>query len=217
MQEGGEEETIPGIICDIARILHMHDSSSITSIPVPAPIKEYYGTWASLHWCRVKRCPNLECVFFTAPKSYQAPDTNLFQHLGTFWASRLLKAHCIWNWVTPILKPEYGALSFKDLAWLRLDFCLWLIRILSTKVTLRYHWYDHITSLNNLHTLEITWCGALREVFSLYVDGRHNNPVTVRFGNLRHIHLHELPILQGICGHSRIVAPWLETVKIKGC
>ena len=67
MQEG-EEETIPGIISDFAGILHVHDSSSITSIPCPAPAPSMPSTWGLLNWCRVERCPSLECVF-TAPES----------------------------------------------------------------------------------------------------------------------------------------------------
>lgn len=59
----GEEETIPRIISDIAGILHVHDSSSITSIPCPAPVPSLPSTWGLLNWCRVERCPNLERVF----------------------------------------------------------------------------------------------------------------------------------------------------------
>jgi hypothetical protein len=40
----------------------------------------------------------------------------------------------------------------------------------------------------------------------------------VKFWCLKHIHLHELPRLRGICGGSaRLSAPNLETIKIRGC
>ena len=156
MQEG-EEETIPGIISDIAGILHVHDSSSITSIPCPSPKLvsssipwlSMPSTWGLLNWCRVERCPNLECVF-TAPESDQsaAPyDEIHFEHLRTFWASRLLKAQCIWEWVTQVLElhalyfydtSPSDSLSFQHLTSLHLELCPRLIYVLATKFTSAY-------------------------------------------------------------------------------
>ncbi|XBI43217.1 hypothetical protein VPH35_108013 [Triticum aestivum] len=40
--------------------------------------------------------------------------------------------------------------------------------------------------------------------------------VVLVFPKLRRIHLHELPMLQRICGH-RMWAPKLETIRIRGC
>jgi hypothetical protein len=76
-------------------------------------------------------------------------------------------------------------------------------------------------SLSCLETLEITWCGDLREVFPLdtkakdYVQ-KQQRPVTLSFPSLKCIHLHELPSLQCICG-VKMSAPNLKTVKIRGC
>jgi len=39
----------------------------------------------------------------------------------------------------------------------------------------------------------------------------------VDFPNLKHIHLHELPMMESICGLGRMYAPKLETIKIRGC
>ena len=79
-------------------------------------------------------------------------------------------------------------------------------------------------SLGQLETLEIMWCGDLREVFPLYTTDAKNEQqeqesatTTVPFKLLKRIHLHELPKMQGICSRWRIFAPELETVKIRGC
>jgi len=77
------------------------------------------------------------------------------------------------------------------------------------------------SSLSQLKTLEITWCGDLREVFPLdyaaknYVE-QLPQPVTLDFPSLKRIHLHELPSLRRICG-VRMSTPNLETLKIRGC
>jgi hypothetical protein len=88
MQEG--EVTIPDIVYGIAGILHVHDSLSITSIPFPAPTLS--SVWNRLNWCRVERCPNMECVFI-APQLQGSTTMHHFGSLKTFWASRLLKAY----------------------------------------------------------------------------------------------------------------------------
>ncbi|KAG2632117.1 hypothetical protein PVAP13_2NG059500 [Panicum virgatum] len=75
--------------------------------------------------------------------------------------------------------------------------------------------------LSQLKTLEITWCGDLREVFTLDYDAKNyaekqRQPVILDFPSLKRIHLHELPSLQRICG-VRMSTPNLETLKIRGC
>ncbi|KAF2932562.1 hypothetical protein DAI22_04g006900 [Oryza sativa Japonica Group] len=67
-----------------------------------------------------------------------------------------------------------------------------------------------------LETLEIVCCGDLKDVFRVYDNNQELLVATKEFSELKHIHLHELPSLQRICGH-RIVAPKLETIKIRGC
>jgi hypothetical protein len=39
----------------------------------------------------------------------------------------------------------------------------------------------------------------------------------VHFLNLKHIHLHKLPMLESICGLGRMYASKLETIKVRGC
>ena len=67
----------------------------------------------------------------------------------------------------------------------------------------------------DLKTLEIVYCGDLKEVFPLDHELQVQDKV-IEFPNLRRIHLHELPTLQRICGH-RMWARHLETIKIRGC
>ncbi|XP_066373234.1 uncharacterized protein [Miscanthus floridulus] len=196
--------TIPDFICDRAMILHVHDSLSIISIPGPAPLQG--SQWTNLKWCRVERCPMLECVF-TAPRSLLGDgDACVFYSLSTFWVSQLPKARFIWNWSSSsstISKLPSG--SFLFLAMLHLDCCPSLIYVLPMP----------IQGLRVLRTLEIMWCGDLVDVFPLEPNTACH--ATVEFHSLKHICLHELPKLKGICGRWRVYAPKLETIRIKGC
>ncbi|GJN24334.1 hypothetical protein PR202_gb12071 [Eleusine coracana subsp. coracana] len=71
----------------------------------------------------------------------------------------------------------------------------------------------------------MVWCGDLRAVFPSDADvdvDQHQQEaaaeiITVNFPRLRRVHLHELPMLRGICGRWRVYAPNLETIKIRGC
>ena len=74
---------------------------------------------------------------------------------------------------------------------------------------------EHMDTLPSLETLEIVCCGDLKEVFPLDPKRQQKREI-IRFPKLRHIHLYQLSALQGICG-SRMSAPNLETVKIRGC
>ncbi|EES10327.2 uncharacterized protein LOC8080235 [Sorghum bicolor] len=200
---------IPDIICRSTYILHVHDSLSITNIPGPAPTLG--STWRYLEWCRVERCPKLEYVF-TTPQLQGRDDVFVFYFLQTFWASELPKARYIWNWT-----PFQFKATFNGLKLLHIDLCPRLIHVLPLVPMVNQ-------SLRYLETLEIVWCGDLREVFPLYTtdakskqEQQQSATTTMEFKHLKRIHLHELPKLQGICGQWRISAPKLETVKITGC
>jgi hypothetical protein len=66
-----------------------------------------------------------------------------------------------------------------------------------------------------LETLEIVCCGNLREVFPS--DSKSQQQEEPRkFPRLKRIHLYEVPKLQSIYGR-RMLAPRLETVKVRGC
>jgi hypothetical protein len=222
LQESSSEETstvitIPEMICRSARILHVHDSLSITSIPGPAPMLS--STWRRLHWCRVERCPELECVF-TTPQLQGSSDNYIFFCLKTLWASQLPKARYIWNWSTSTAVAfDLGDRSFEELSSLHLDLCPRIIHVLPLRMPMVER------SLRNLVTLEIVWCGNLEVVFPLYTSSadesrqhqEEQSRITVEFQRLKHIHLHELPKLRGICGRWKISAPVLETVKVRGC
>jgi hypothetical protein len=216
-QSGEETSTIivPEFVLRGAKILHVHDSLSITQIPLTTgPLG---SEWCNLEWCRIERCPRVVDSIFTRGNEIDDDDFHVFR-LRTFWASQLLKACYIWNWSEA--SGYYRV--FPDLASLHLDFCPRMIHVLPLSIETFSRirsWYAN--SLSQLKTLEITWCGDLREVFPLdtkakdYVE-KQQRPVTLDFPSLKRIHLHELPSLQRICG-VRMSAPNLETVKIRGC
>ncbi|TVU06832.1 hypothetical protein EJB05_46867, partial [Eragrostis curvula] len=217
--------TVPDMICYNANILHLHDSKSITCAPVPQAHPLEGSRWKYLYWCRVERCPSLDCVF-TCPRvgseaAGGSGDVQIFYCLKTLWSSQLPKARCIWNWSRPSSAILHLARqSFEDLAFVHVDFCPRLTHVLPlSKRLILKSW-----SLRSLKTLEIVWCGDLRAVFPLQTDDveyKHHQELqqqtTVVFPGLERVHLHELPRLQGICGCTRIYAPRLENIKIKGC
>ncbi|KAF0894113.1 hypothetical protein E2562_034681 [Oryza meyeriana var. granulata] len=187
---------LPRRLCKHASSLHVHDSLSVTSI-TSYPYDKL--GWKYLEWCRVERCPNIEDVVFTIPSI--DPEI-VFYYLRIFWASQLAKARCIWDWP---LMGEPSPRSFQNLQVLHLDCCPRLIHVLPI--------YDE-RACRCLETLEIVCCGDLKDVFPLYDNEEQLEPI--EFRKLRRIHLHDLPSLERICGH-RMVAPNLETVKIRGC
>ncbi|CAL5028339.1 unnamed protein product [Urochloa decumbens] len=198
--------TIPDFICDRAMILHVHDSMSINTIPGP----EQGSRWTNLKWYRVERCPMLEWAF-TAPQDLLGGDEDddacVFYSLSTFWASQLPKARFIWNWnrSSPPPRIRLPCGSFVFLASLHLDRCPRLVHVFPLP----------IQGLYKLETLEIMWCGDLVDVFP--VDTNTSNNASLEFHSLKHIHLHELPQLKGICGRWRVYAPKLMTIRINGC
>ncbi|CAL4906675.1 unnamed protein product [Urochloa decumbens] len=197
-----EEESmttnLPEFVHNKARTMYLHDSMSFTSIPGPSPTAVDYR-WNNLTWCRLERCPNIEGTVFTSPSPSDG-ETHIFWDLYLFWASELQKARYIWNWSTTVLR--LGNLSFRNLLFLHIDYCPRIVHVLP------------LCSSNGLgcqalEVLEIVFCGDLKEVFPSDSSQRE-------FPSLRSIRLHELPKLQSICGR-RILAPNLETVKIRGC
>jgi hypothetical protein len=200
--------TLPSFVNEDAETLHLHDSfSSITSLPGPAPADAQDLRWRYLKWCRLERCPNLEGVVFATPSPKQDGD-DIFKNLETFWASQLPKARYIWNWsTTSLFRP--GSRSFEDLSFLHLDYCPRLVHVLPL-------YTSNTNGCDSLETLEIVCCGNLREVFPS--DSKSQQQEEPReFPRLKRIHLYELPKLRRICGHYRMLAPRLETVKVRGC
>uniref|UniRef100_A0A0A9CNQ2 Disease resistance protein At4g27190-like leucine-rich repeats domain-containing protein n=1 Tax=Arundo donax TaxID=35708 RepID=A0A0A9CNQ2_ARUDO len=208
LPRGGEETTtitVPKFVIDSAKILHVHDSLSITVLPSDTA---WGSEWHELEWCRIERCPKLDSVF--TPGNEQS----VFEYeLRTFWASQLPKARYIWKW------SEHARRKFFHLTLLHLDCCPRLIHVLPLSRDM------FIDGLPLLETLEIIWCGDIREVFPLDTyDNRHLEQLpqptafTIVLPKLKRIHLHELPKLQRICGLGlRMLASELETVKVRGC
>ncbi|CAL5034141.1 unnamed protein product [Urochloa decumbens] len=219
-QQKGEESapsiiSIPDIISDNARALHVHDSLAITTIPGPA--NAVGSRWHRITSCLVERCPKLECVFTTPQLKHGYSgkwDVAIFNSLNTFWGSQLPKTRSIWGWSIS-WAGQINAYSFKWFKSLHLDLCPRLIHVLPL-----YKKRVNSLSLDTLETIEIVWCGDLQAVFPLYYDdteSHHYQLTMLKFLSVKHIHLHELPKLQGICGRWRISAPMLQNIKIRGC
>ncbi|VAI41874.1 unnamed protein product [Triticum turgidum subsp. durum] len=137
----------PGFIVNNARMLHVHDSSSVTCITCPQP---QGSCWRWLEWCRVERCPKLSTVFYTPQPS---EGDSFCYELDTFWASELPKACHICDW------SAIHMFSFVQIVLLHLDYCPRLIHALPLS--------ESVDTLPHLDTLEIVCCGDLREVFAL--------------------------------------------------
>ncbi|CAL4980130.1 unnamed protein product [Urochloa decumbens] len=200
--------TLPDLVSNGARTLHLHDSLSITCVPGPAPDAERNLDWDRLQWCRLERCPNLEGVVFATRPERHRRIAALFRDLQTFWASRLPKARYIWDW-SPLF--HHGYFSFEHLAFLHLDYCPRLVHVLPL-------YTSNTHGCRSLETLEIVCCGDLREVFpSNSSESQQREHQPRKFPRLKRIHLYELPKFQRICGHYRMLAPNLETMRIRGC
>jgi hypothetical protein len=204
--------TIPDTICNNTGSIHVHDSLYITRMPDPAPSG---AVWTHLFWCRVERCPKMDCVFTSSSMvGAENRDDKIFRKLKTLWVSQLPKARFIWS----SRKHEISGDSFEYLNFVHVDFCPRLTHVLPLSMAL-----IRGSGLEILTTLEIVWCGDLRAVFPLdtdaqsYHQGRRNQAITVEFPSLQRIHLHESPKLHGLCGRGRMYAPKLESMVIRGC
>ncbi|XBI43218.1 hypothetical protein VPH35_108014 [Triticum aestivum] len=125
------------------------------------------------------------------------------------WASKLLSALYIWE--RPVEKSDF---QFQML--LHLDHCPRLVHVLPFSIWMTQPFSMLMKhTLYYLETLEIVYCGDLKEVFPLSPELQEQDKI-IDFFNLKRIHLHEVPMLQRICGR-RICAPKLETIKIRGC
>jgi hypothetical protein len=194
--------TVPGFICDGTKALHVHDSLSISSISA-TPLG---SRWNKLEWCRVERCPKLECVFNRGELFGEgtSSDADAFNRLRTIWASHLPNARYI---LAGSGSPFMQIRAFKDLTLLHLYCCP------------RLAYACPLTNMPRLETLEIMWCGDLTVVFDtdLFLPPPPPPPPLLSFPYLKHIHLHELPKLHDICHIFTMFTPSLETLKIRGC
>ncbi|GJN07276.1 hypothetical protein PR202_ga25095 [Eleusine coracana subsp. coracana] len=203
--------TLPGFICDGAKVLHVHDCLHVASI-LAVPLAS--ATWNKLEWCRVERCPKLECVFIPQLDGPEGSNnhTGMFKKLMTTWVSHLLKARYIWKWSGT--SPSWslpGDDTFDDLILLHIDYCPRLIQVIYSPLAFK--------SFNKLETLEIMWCCDLNVAFQFYNPRAPISEFRRRwFFGLKHVHLHELPKLRNICNvGARIRMPKLKNIKIRGC
>ncbi|KAK3139848.1 hypothetical protein QOZ80_5AG0391480 [Eleusine coracana subsp. coracana] len=151
----------------------------------------------------------------TAPVYTAALKEQVHQAISQGDDDGLPRVRCIWNFSRPSM--------FYWFEYLHVDLCPRLTHVLplSSKLILRGS-----GTLRSLVTIEIVWCGDLKEVFPVDdIDDAKDNQKgwkqqatgVVKFPQLTRIHLHELPMMHGICGHWRIYAPYLQSIKIRGC
>lgn len=91
-----------------------------------------------------------------------------------------------------------------SLRFLHLDHCPRLVHVLPF-----FRLNKHTSCALIQEILEIVYCSDLKEVFPLDREF-HAKDEIIEFPKLRFIHLHELPMLQRICGR-RMYAPNLES------
>ncbi|KAK3145596.1 hypothetical protein QOZ80_3BG0254920 [Eleusine coracana subsp. coracana] len=193
-----------------AESLHVHDASISVSMTGKC--------WEKLRWFRVERCPNLESTLFHL-------DAGGFEKLEVVWVSELAKTRCLWS-KGPVTSVSVGYnLLFQSLRHLCLRSCPRLQYALPLRA--------YKNALRNLETLHVIHCGELRHVFELGekcdhhqeeeeeeeddIDAASNKgSSTMKFPSLTTIHLHDLPMLRGICD-VKMIASNLETVRIRGC
>uniref|UniRef100_A0A0E0LJ18 Disease resistance protein At4g27190-like leucine-rich repeats domain-containing protein n=1 Tax=Oryza punctata TaxID=4537 RepID=A0A0E0LJ18_ORYPU len=190
--------------------LHVHDNSSMTNI-----IPEHMGlkgdkriTWSDMKWCHIKKCPKLDTVFHT---NYAAC---CFETLETFSADDLTMARFIWS--RGAMSPTTNNTSFAKLQSIHLHSCPRLMHVLPLS------WAASDSHLPSLETIHIVRCGELGQIFPVETEAlgkiSTGHPTGVlKFPNLKHIHLDDLPKLQQICNARRMFAPELKTIRVRGC
>ncbi|KAK3145595.1 hypothetical protein QOZ80_3BG0254910 [Eleusine coracana subsp. coracana] len=163
------------------------------------------GEWWStpLRWCHVERCPNMEDSLFHQ-------DARGFSLLEVVWVSELLMARCLWS-KGHVTWSRNNMLLFQSLRHLRLRSCPRLQYALPLRS--RAH-----NALGNLETIHVVRCGDLRHVFVLSEDDDKDDIASkgMEFPALTTIHLHDLPMLRGICD-VKMFAPRLRSVRSRGC
>ncbi|CAD6342526.1 unnamed protein product, partial [Miscanthus lutarioriparius] len=193
-------------VMDSVQSLHVHDSSSITSVAPEHTFGTYISIMNGLKWCCVERCPKLDTVFAT--NYYYI----CFSQLEIFWAAHLLMARSVWSRPRD-LSLDSGDLSFTRLRTIRLHFCPRLIYVLPMA--------SNNTLSKVLETLHIHCCGDLKQVFLVEqeflekIAARHEKGM-LGFPNLKSLYLYDLISLQQIC-EAKMFAPKLETIYIRGC
>ncbi|CAD6266315.1 unnamed protein product [Miscanthus lutarioriparius] len=181
---------LASLMTDYTESLHVHDVSTCSNT-MPR------GDWYSLRWCRVERCPSLHAVFPPDAEDWDGT-------LETIWVSDLLMARCVWSKGVIYNSDD----RFRSLRHLHLRCC----------PSLRFGLaMGKRPSFRSLETLHIVHCGELRHVFVPGDADEEYQHTSVEFPKLTTIHLHDLPALQQICEAAEMLAPALETIRIRGC
>ncbi|CAL5003898.1 unnamed protein product [Urochloa decumbens] len=195
---------------DKVESLHVHDSSSITTVtPEHVVLQPGWGGMSFLKWCCVEKCPGLQTVFTITKYSCQN-----FINLETFWAAHLLMAHSIWRSSPRTSSSSWTLPSFSALRAIHLHFCPRLLYVLTLSPGYKLS--------DKLETLHILCCGDLRQVFPVEQEFQEKIATSretrgmLQFPKLKDLYLHDLSSLQLIC-EVKMLAPNLETIYIRGC
>nr|QYA53814.1 BPH30-like protein 396 [Oryza sativa] len=189
-------------IMNEAESLHVHDNFSITSVNPKHMMSQV--AWDCLKRCHIERCHRLNPVFFI---DYIG---TWFETLEAFSAAELMMANCIWSRGRTFPRSESN--TFAKLRSIHLHYCPRLTFVLPLS------WPTSDSHLPSLETLHIVYCSELRQIFPVEAVALREQPRGVlRFPKLKHIHLYDVPKLHQICEISRMVAPVLETIRVRGC
>uniref|UniRef100_A0ACD5XYB5 Uncharacterized protein n=1 Tax=Avena sativa TaxID=4498 RepID=A0ACD5XYB5_AVESA len=184
---------------------HVHDHPFVTTGNLETQL--YLDQFRNIRWCCIQRCPKLHTVFLL--DQYPVNIVS-FEKLETICVSHLLAVQCVWSRKLRFYDYEADPFrSFQKLHHIHLHSCPRLKFILP--------WSFH--TLASLETIHITYCGCgeVRQIFPKWEDHEGEPASTsIEFPRLKHVHLHELPMLQHIC-EIDMLAPALETIFVRGC
>lgn len=185
-----------------AESFHMHDHPSVTTGNLETQIYELQ--FPNIRWCCIQRCPKLHTVFLVDQYPMKIGS---FEKMETLHASHLLAVRCIWSRKLRFYKEKTGPFrAFQNLRYIHLHSC--------PRIKFVLPWSFH--TLSSLETIHITYCGEIRQIFPKGEPYRDEVATSIEFPSLKHVHLHELPMLQHIC-EINMLAPALETIFLRGC
>uniref|UniRef100_A0ACD5Z8N7 Uncharacterized protein n=2 Tax=Avena sativa TaxID=4498 RepID=A0ACD5Z8N7_AVESA len=186
-----------------AESFHMHDHPYVTTGGLETNM--YTHHFPNIRWCCFHRCPKLHTIF---PVDNMPMKVTSFEKMQTLCVSHLLAVQSVWSRKLRFSRNFPGPLcAFQKLHHIHLHSCPRLKFVLP--------WSFH--SLASLETIHIRYCGELRQIFPKWEDYNGEFVSTrIEFPSLKHVYLHELPMLEHIC-EIDMLAPALDTIFLRGC